>query len=299
MSTPLAYLNGRWLSVAELTIGVDDLGFLMGVTLTERLRTFKHVPYRVEEHLDRLHRSLEIVGWNADPLRDEVAKAIRGFVDRNRSLMVPGDDWAIIVFITPGKTPDASRPTVAVHGGPLAFDQWVHHFDGVGAVVVDVRQVPSNSWPAELKCRSRFHYYLADQQAAHRFAGSRAILLDQEGFVGEGSTANVVAYYPGRDLVTPHVEKVLPGVSQQVVFDLAAELGLRHEQRDLTPAEFARAEEIYFTSTSVCLLPVVQLDGKPVGSGKPGPVFGQLLERWSARVGVDIVRQARQFALRR
>ena len=299
MATPLAYLNGAWLPQQELAIPIDDLGFLLGATVVERLRTFAGQVFRTSDHLDRLRRSLTIVGWDVEPLCQEVAKAIKDFVRHNGPQIVAGDDWNIACFITPGNARAATQPTLCLHGRPLPFHDWVDHYQqGAQATVVTTRQVPKNCWPAELKCRSRMQYYLADREAEAVSPGARAILLDQDGFVGEGSTANVVAYFSQRGLVTPRRTKVLPGVSQQVLFELAESLGIAHSEDDLPPGELASAEEIFFTSTSCCLVPVTQLDGRAVGTGEPGKMFQQLLEAWSTLVKVDIARQARRFSQR-
>lgn len=293
MSTPVCYFNGRWIAADEIAISPDDLGFLLGATVTERLRTFAGQPFRVAEHVARLRHSLEVVGWRAERLAAEVEGAIGQFVARNAALIAPGDDWAIVAFVTPGVTYDAAQPTVCVHGFPLRFAGWAHQFAaGVAGVVVDVRQVPGNCWPAELKCRSRMHYYLADQEAARKQPGARAILLDQHGYVCEASTANVVAYFADRGLVTPKLDGVLPGISQQVLFELADGLGMTHGEADLTPEELAAADEAFLTSTSICMLPLVQLDGRPIGTGAAGPVFQNLLQAWSKLVGLDIGGQA-------
>ncbi len=299
MNSAIAYFNGSWIPASQLSIAVDDLGFQMGVTVTERLRTFLGRPYRTTEHLTRLHHSLEIVGWNAKELCSEVSSAIEEFMAHNCEHFVEGDDWNIIAFVTPGKSADASGPTVCVHGHPLPFQQWAHQFvQGVSAVIADARQVPDECWPTELKCRSRMHYYLAERQAQLDGPDSRAILLDQEGYVGEGSTANVIGYFAQRGLVTPCRDKVLPGVSQQVVFELAKSLGIAHQEQDLLPAELAAADEILFTSTSICLLPVVRLNALSIGSGQPGKIFQRLLGAWSEQVGLDIAAQAQKFAIR-
>ncbi|TWU28296.1 aminotransferase class IV [Bythopirellula polymerisocia] len=299
MNTSVAYLNGTWLPASQLSVPVDDLGFLMGVTLTERLRTFNGRPYRTAEHFARLRHSLEIVGWEAGSLCSEAGAVVDEFMVRNAEFFIEGDDWNIVVFMTPGKTVDAASPTLCVHGHPLPFQQWAHLFvQGVSAVIVDTRQVPSNSWPPELKCRSRMHYYLADLEAMRDGPESRAILLDQEGYVGEGSTANVIAYYANRGLVTPRLDKVLPGISQQVVFELARRLGIPCQEQDLLPADLAEADELFFTSTSICLLPVVRLDCLPIGTGQTGTIYGQLLDAWSEHVGLDIAAQAQKFAIR-
>jgi branched-chain amino acid aminotransferase len=299
MSDSVAYFNGHWIPSAELGISVDDLGFLMGTTLTEKLRTFGGRLYRTAEHLSRLCHSLKVMGWDAEAICAEAEAAIDEFMTRNAERFAESDDWNIVLFVTPGKTADAASPTVCVHGHPIPFHQWAHQYlQGVEAVIVDVRQVPANCWPAELKCRSRMHYYLADRHAAAYSPSSRAILLDQDGYVGESSSANVIAYFADRGLVTPRIEKVLPGVSQQVVFELAARMGISHKHQDMQPADLSQADEIFFSSTSLCLLPVVQLDGLPIGTGHPGPVFQKLLVAWSEQVGVDIAGQAQKFAVR-
>jgi len=292
-----AYLNGEWIDAARLCLPLDDLGVLLGAAVVERLRTFSHQPFRIDDHVRRLRRSLDIVGWDAARLCAAVQQALGEFPSRNAPHMAPGDDWSLVALVTPGKTADAASPTVCVHGFPLPFFGWAHKFDqGVALRIVSVRQVPATCWPPEMKCRSRIHYYLADREAAEIEPDARALLLDQEGFIGEASTANVVCYFRDRGLVTPRLAKVLPGISQEVLFELARELGVARSEDDLLPEQFAAADEIFLTSTSVCLLPVVRVDGRQVGAGKPGPMFHQLLAKWSKYVGVDVAAQARQCA---
>jgi branched-subunit amino acid aminotransferase/4-amino-4-deoxychorismate lyase len=299
-----AYLNGQWVDAASVRIGLDDLGFTLGVTVVERLRTFGGKPFEVESHLRRLLRSLEIVGWDAVRLTDEVRGAIADFPVRNGPWMAPGDDWAIAAFVTPGASADASRPTVCVHGFPLPFGTWARRYEqGVHLALSDVRQTPANCWPPELKCRSRMHYYLADREAGRRFPGSRALLLDQRGFVGEASTANVACWFRahprwGAGLVVPRLDGVLPGISQAFLFELADELGLPRQEADILPEELLAADEVLLTSTSVCVLPVVRVNDRLIGRGAPGPTYSQLLAAWSDRVGIDVAEQACRFARR-
>jgi branched-subunit amino acid aminotransferase/4-amino-4-deoxychorismate lyase len=293
------YLNGAWVDADAASIPLDDFGFLLGATVIERLRTFGGRPFELDAHARRLERSLAIVGWDAARLATEAGKAIREFAARNASLIAPGDDWAIVAFVTPGKSADASTPTVCVHGFPLPFGTWAHRYEaGEHLCVTDGRQTPASCWPPELKCRSRMHYYLADRQAARRFPGSRALLLDQQGFVGEASTANVVCWHRDRGLVVPRQEGVLPGISQAFLFRLADELGIARREADILPAELTAADEVFLTSTSVCILPVTRIDDQSLGGGTPGTTYRRLLAAWSARVGVDVAEQARRFSIR-
>jgi branched-subunit amino acid aminotransferase/4-amino-4-deoxychorismate lyase len=292
------YSNGDWIRGSELRVAVDDIGFLLGATVTERLRTFRGRVFRLDEHLRRLRRSLEIVGLDADPIVEQVRDAVPEFVHRNRGLIADGDDWSIIAFVTPGVA-GSGKPTVCVHGHPLPFHVWAASFEaGISVVVSDIRQVPPSCWPAELKCRSRMHYYLADREAAARQPGARAILLDEDGRVAEASTANVVVYRDGEGLVTPPPGHVLTGVSLGVVEEIAAKLGMRFASRPLAVEELRSADEAMLTSTSVCLLPIVECDGCPISSGLPGANYRRLLAAWSDLVGLDIAEQARRFSHR-
>jgi branched-subunit amino acid aminotransferase/4-amino-4-deoxychorismate lyase len=91
---------------------------------------------------------------------------------------------------------------------------------------------------------------------------------------------------------------VLPGISQEFLFELATALGVVCQEDDIAPQQLIAADEVFLTSTSVCILPVVRVDDAAIGRGAPGPVYKELLGAWSERVGVDIAGQARQFARR-
>lgn len=298
MDAPWAYYNGEWIPTRELRIGVDDLGFLLGATVTERLRTFRGQVFRLEEHMRRLQRSLEIVGLDFVAISSQVAAAIGEFVSRNGEQIDKDDDWSIVAFVTPGVA-GAARPTVCVHGYALPFQLWAEQFEsGVRVVVSDVRQIPPESLPPELKCRSRMHFYLADRRASQRQPGARAVLLDEDGYVAEASTANVLVYCEGEGLISPPPEHILFGVSVHVMQELATRLGVPFITRPLTVEQFRLADEAMLTSTSVCLLPIVECDGKLIGDGRPRTVYHQMLKAWSDMVGLDVAAQARRFCRR-
>jgi branched-chain amino acid aminotransferase len=304
MPEPIAYLNGRFLPAAQLAVPVHDAGFVQGAAVAEQVRTFAGRLFRLPQHLERLARSLAIVGIAPQHGPDELAQAAERVAAENHRLLAAGDDLGLSIFVTPG--PYASLaprgvagPTVAMHSYPLPFRLFARKYrEGETARIVGVRQVPSECWPAELKCRSRMHYYLADREARLAEPGARAILLDGEGAVSEASTANVVAYFANEGLVSPPREKILAGISIGVLAELADAESIPLGYRDLRPEELARADEVFLCSTSPCLVPVVRLDGRPVGSGSPGPAFAKLLAAWSRLVGVGIAEQAERFASR-
>jgi branched-subunit amino acid aminotransferase/4-amino-4-deoxychorismate lyase len=298
MQSQWAYVNGQWYQDQALAVTIDDLGFMLGATVVERLRTFGGKVFRLDDHLQRMHHSLEIIGLDAEEICRQLRDVIPECSERNQSPAVEGDDLSVVAFATPG-TDELGPPTVCVHAQPLPFERWAHQYvDGLPITISDVRQVPTNCWPADLKCRSRMHYFLADRQARVRLPGARAVLLDQEGFVGESTTANVVVYRQDEGLISPPRNRILPGVTLKVTEELATELGIPFRERLFTADELHAADEVLLVSTSICLLPVVQCDDAPIGGGKPGPVYGRLLDAWQTLVGLDIVEQAVRIAAR-
>ena len=304
MEEPQAYLNGRFVPVAQVAISPTDAGFVLGATVAEQLRTFAGKLFRLADHLARLEQSLSVVGVEPGVGMDELAGAAQELVARNHRILAPGDDLGLSVFVTPGEYPaysssGSTNPIVCMHTYLLPFRLWAEKYEkGQSLVVTDVRQVPVESWPPGLKCRSRMHYHLADRQAAKIEPGARALLLDGDGLVTEASTANVIVGAAADKLVCPPRAKVLEGISLAEVVELAAEAGVETVHQDLTTQDVAAAAEVLLTSTPPCLLPVTRFNGHDIGNGRPGPIFRRLLAAWSDRVGIDIAAQAGRFAQR-
>lgn len=304
MDEPLAYLNGQFVPAATLAVPVNDAGFVQGTTVAEQLRTFGGRIFRLQEHLARLAESVRPLELELDVDYEALGAAALRLVENNRRHLDAGDDLGVSIFVTPGtyagySEPSPSRPLVCVHTYPLPFRLWAQQYrTGQALVITPVRQVPPECWPADIKCRSRMHYYLADRAAARQEPGARALLLDHDGFITETSTANVLLYRSDEGIVSPPGQKILRGISLAAIDQLARELGLNMTQRELRPADLATADEAWLTSSPFCLLPVTRFEGRALGTGQPGPMFQRLLQRWSHNVGLDIAAQAERFARR-
>ncbi|HEV3416189.1 MAG TPA: aminotransferase class IV [Pirellulales bacterium] len=304
MSEPIAYLNGQLLPASQATLPIDDAGFVMGATVTEQLRTFGGRLFRLERHLERLRHSLDICGLDSGLSSADFGQIAEKLVARNHPLLAQGDDLGLAIFITPGPYPALAESrnhiaTVGLHTFPLAFRLWAKCYtEGLSLVTTSILQVPSHCWPAELKCRSRMHYFLADKEATTKEPGARAVLLDAAGHVTETSTANILLYVSGVGLISPPRTSVLPGVSLEFVIEMARGLNLSIIEREILPDDVATADEVLLSSTPNCLLPVTRFDGRAIGSGKRGSVFGRLLTAWGETVGLDIAGQAVCFANR-
>jgi branched-subunit amino acid aminotransferase/4-amino-4-deoxychorismate lyase len=302
---PLAYLNGRFIPLSEAAVGIFDVGFLQGVTVAEQLRTFGGRLFRLDLHLARLARSLELIGVDPGLPLSELGQIATQLVEHNRKLIDPDDDLGVTIFVTPGTSPTYaavapySGPTVCVHTQPLTFSVWAEKYrTGDSLVVTDIRHVPAECWPPELKCRSRMHFFLADKQARETERGARALLLDHRGLVTEASTANIVVYHANRGLISPPKEHILPGVTVAVLEELATALKIAFSHHELTIADVSQADEVLLCSTSPCVWSVTRLNGQPISSGQPGPLSLRLRKAWSEMVGIDIEAQALQFAAR-
>lgn len=305
MPETLAYLNGNLIPAEQLSLPVYDSGFVQGVAVSEQMRTFRGQLFRLAAHLERLQRSLEIIGLAGKVDLAALASAAEDLAKHNHSLLAADDDLGLSLFITPGAYPTFAPPgssgvTVGMHTYPLPFPLWAPLYrNGQALVVSDVRQIPPECWPAELKCRSRMHYYLADRQAAAKVPGARALLLDLEDRVIEASTANLVAYRKSEGLISPPREVILPGVSVAALQEVAAKLGMPFVHRTLFVEDLLQADEVFLTSTSPCIWPVVSINQQAVGNGQPGSMFETLLSAWSELVGVEIRSQAELVAARR
>ena len=304
MHQPQAYLNGRYIPADQASIPLYDAGFVLGVTVTEQMRTFGGKLFHTARHLNRLYRSLERVGIDCPLSAEEMTDVAQQIVAHNHPLLEKGDDLGLVIFVTPGAQRSISGgkrtgPTVGLHTFPLAFELWADRYEtGESLVVTRTRQVPAECWPAEIKCRSRMHYYLADREAAHIEEGARALLTDLDGFVTETASANIAVYRKTEGLLTPPHTKALGGISLATLAELAAEQGIPIREYDLRPDDVLAADEVFLTSTPLCMLPVTRVNRQPIGTGTPGPLFERVLTAWSKRVGIDIAQQAKQFAHR-
>lgn len=304
MTEPIAYSNSQLIPQSALSLPVVDSGFVLGAAVTEQLRTFRGCIFQEGAHRERLTESLRFVFGEVPVDMEQLARAARQVVEHNHRLLAEGDDLGVSVFVTPGLYAayaggESGEPTVGVHTYPLPFALWAEKYDtGQHLRTVSVRQVPAACWPPQLKCRSRMHYFLADREATRLEKGARALLLDLDGLVTETSTANLVAHFAGNELVFVSRTKTLRGISEGYVEQLAADLNLTVRDEDITVEQLSRAREVMLTSTPLCMLPVTAIDGKPIGEGRPGPLFRRLIDAWSQSVGVDVVTQARRFAKR-
>jgi branched-chain amino acid aminotransferase len=302
----LVYLNGELVPEREAKVSIYDSALMFGDMVFEMTRSFGGVQFRLREHLERLYASMRYVRIPAPMPIVEMERLCGEVQAANAPLFDAGDEHRLMINVSRGPLGLYSEifdgrmePTVVIADFPLKWTVAAmgHLFDsGINAVVPSQRAIPAQLLDPKVKSRSRLHYQMANIEAA-QFEGEDnwALLLDPDGYVAEGTGDNffIVA---GKEIRTPEPRNILRGVSRAYVFELAAELGLSCVEANLELYDVAMADEAFMTGTPFCMLPVTRLGGVPIGSGTVGPVFGQLLERWSANVDVDIEAQIKTWA---
>jgi len=294
--TPIALFNEDIVPQGQLHIELDDIGFVMGTAISERLRTFGGRLFQADVHFERLALSLELLGIASAELLPRVQAAAVDIVAHNIGLCNAAADIGLAVLLTPGRAA-TNDPTVLVYSSALPFCEMHSWYSaGVTLQVSSHRQVPQSCWPSHLKCRSRMHYYLADQEARAKQTDARALLLDQHGNVAEASTANLLIYNKNTGLVSPRKENILPGISLSVLENLAAQLGVNFHYADFSVADLMEADEVLLCSTSPSVWAVRACNGQACGAGAEGEMVRALQRGFSDLVGLDIVAQAAEFA---
>ena len=294
----LVYINGELLPREEAKISVFDSAVMLGDTVTESTRTFAHRPFKLEQHIKRLYKSLKVTRINPGMTPDEMLALSLRVLDANAHLMGPGDDCWLVHNISRGLSVAGADPTVQVSPAtiiiftqPMILTDWARFYvEGCHAVTPMSRAVPPQALDARIKNRSRMAYTLAEIEVKLVDPQAQGILLDIHGNVAENKGGNFFIVADGV-LKTPPTSNALAGISRSTVLELAAQLDIPTQEVDIQPYDIYTADEAFFTSTPYCIMPATRFNGLAVGDGQVGPISRQLLAAWSELVGVDIVAQ--------
>ncbi|HET9350827.1 MAG TPA: D-amino acid aminotransferase [Burkholderiales bacterium] len=267
----VVFLNGKFMPVDEARVPVLDRGFIFGDGVYELVPVYSRVPFRLDEHLARLERSLAAVRIRNPYSHAEWRDIIVQLVAKQ-----PFEDQGVYFQVTRGVAkrdhafPKDAAPTVFVMSNPLVCPPKELVERGAAAVSAD-----DFRWQrCDIKSISLIGNCLLRQASVD--AGAAETILFRDGRLTEASASNVFVVRRGVILSPPKSKLILPGITYDVVVELAQAGGLPLEFRDVTDAEVRGAEELWVTSSSKEVLAIVTLDGRPVGDGKPGPVFRRM-----------------------
>lgn len=271
--TQLVYLNGSLVPVNQPGISVFDYGFLYGYSLFETMRAYQGRAFAADKHIERLSRSAEILKIPLDsaPLKEAIGDTIRAnnLNDARVRLTVSIGEG--------GMVPDPAscgKPTVLIIAGDYQPYPDEVYQKGFSAVVSSIRR-NSQSPLSRLKSANYLESMLAKQEA--REAGvDEAVCLNEKGYIAEASMSNLFIVV-GKTLKTPGVASgILPGITRDIVRELATEMGIEIVEEKIKKEEFYTADEAFLTNSLIEIMPLTEIAGKAIGSGKAGPVTESL-----------------------
>jgi D-alanine transaminase len=266
---PIAFLDGQFLPVGEVRISPLDRGFLFADAVYEVLPAYGGRPFRFVEHCERLERSCREIRMAAPHTRAEWAGILTELVRRNG-----GGDMYLYVHVTRGAENDRNhaipaglRPTVFAMAMPLPPLAAETRAQGVAAITT-----PDLRWKrCDVKSTSLLANVLAKTLAAD--AGATEAILLADGWLREGSSTSVIVVRDGTLHAPPEGPEILPGTTRALVFELAARLGVPVRVAPVPERALRSADEILIAFATRGVLPITTLDGAPVGTGRPGPVW--------------------------
>jgi D-alanine transaminase len=271
----IAYVNGRFLPLDRATVHVEDRGFQFADAVYEVVRTYHGQPFALDDHLARLFRSLDAIHLNHHFNAEQLKSVINDAVAR------AGFPEAVVYLqITRGRArrhrgfPRASEPTFVMTVRELESSA---HFREAGVAVITVSDI---RWAhCDIKSVALLANVLA-YNAARQSGAHDAVFVEADGTVNESTAGNIFVVSRAKVTTPPKGPRILPGVTRDKILQAARAAGAQTTEERITKSELAEADEIFLTSTTAEVVPVVSVDGQAVGTGKPGPVTARIYEQF-------------------
>lgn len=274
----LVWLNGVVSPLEQATVHVSDHAHLYGDGLFEGIRIYAGKVFKLPEHLDRLQHGAKMLGFEHVPSTPELTEIILGVCQQSGIT-----DGYIRLNVTRGtglgldpKSIDR-RANVMVMVNTLALYPSEAYEVGLDVVTTSYRVIPADSLDPRLKCIGRYAANILAKQEANTKGAGEGLMLNHQGQIAECTGDNIFLIQNGV-LRTPHPScGILQGITRDTVIQLAREAGFTVEETILTPFDIHAADEAFLTGTAAEVIPMVSLDGRKIGDGKPGPITTKLI----------------------
>jgi len=272
------YINGEWLEKENAKISVFDHGLLYGDGVFEGMRTYHGKIFRLRQHLQRLVESGRAIGLELPMSADELEKAIY------ETMKVNGLDEAYVRLVVTrgvgdlGLDPEScGTPEVIIITGKLALYPPELYENGLDVIIARTRRNLADALNPRIKSLNYLNNILAKCEATA--AGLKeALMLNADGFIAEATGENIFIVKDGVLETPPTDAGILVGITRQAVMELAEQRGITVRERQLSPDDIYDADECFLTGSAAEMAPVVKVDGRPIGTGKPGPVMKKMLQ---------------------
>jgi D-alanine transaminase len=267
----IVHLNGEFLPIEEAKISPLDRGFIFGDGVYEVIPVYSKKPFRMMEHLQRMQRSMDKIGLQNPHSIERWEALCNEMIERS-----PDPDQGLYIQVTRGVAPrdhafpKDAKQTVFMMSNPMRKAPVEWHTEGAAAITARDDRWYNN----DIKSTALLGNVLARQKSAE--VGAVETILIRDGMLTEASSSNVLIVKDGTIFSPPKSNLLLPGTTFDVTIELAQKHGMPHQLRPITEAELRGADEIWVTSATKEVLAITTLDGKPVGTGKPGAVWKQM-----------------------
>lgn len=266
------YIDGTYYDKENAKISVYDHGLLYGDGVFEGLRIYNGKVFRLKEHIDRLYDSANAILLTIPLSKDEMMKVVKETVTINDK-----KDGYIRLVITRGKGNLGLNPflcekaTVIIIVDDIQLYPKACYEDGIAIITASLRRMPPDSLDPKIKSLNYLNNIMAKIEAIQSGC-LEALMLNREGYVAE-CTGDNIFLIKNRVLVTPDSSHgALPGITRGAVMEAADHLGIKAQMKPVTAYDLYTADECFLTGTAAELIPVVRIDGRTIGSGKPGPL---------------------------
>ncbi len=277
MSELLIYYNGKYVPKAEATTSIYDHGFLYGDGVFEGIRAYNGRVFKLREHVDRLYDSAKAIALNIPLSRDEMEEAILETLRKNklrdayiRPLVSRGVGD---LGLDPRKCPTPNIYIISQEWGAMYGDLYEV---GLTGVTVSVRRNAADALSPNIKSLNYLNNILAKIEANEK-GGDEAIFFDQNGYLAEGSGDNIFIIKNGT-VYTPPTINNLKGITRATAIELLEEMDIEISVENLGMFDLYTADEIFVTGTAAEAAPLVKVDGRDIGDGKPGPITKKMVE---------------------
>ena len=288
----ILYVNGDFVKKSEAVISVYDSGFQHGDGVYEGIRAYGRKVYRLDEHIKRLYESCYTLGIDIGKTKDEMKEIVKELIRRN--LDAGFTDLHMRLQVTRGfKAQTGMHPTLNVTNASIVIcvDQKPPIFNKEGITLVTTwlkRYSPSYMDP-KIHCCNQLNQIMAACEAIRQGA-DEAIMLDQNGYVAETNSTNLQMIKDGA-LILPTLDSQLPGITRKTMIQIAKEMGMEVQVRNVSVSEYYNADEVFICGTVGEVVPVKMIDGKKIGTQIPGPItekFSQEYKKMTETLGVPI-----------
>ena len=277
----LIYIDGEYYPESEAKISVFDHGFLYGDGVFEGIRSYNGIVFKLREHVDRLYYSARAIMLSIPMTKDEMIEAVLETLRKNNL-----KDAYVRLVVTRGKGDlgldprKCPKPSVIIIAVPLLqlYDEEKRE-KGMSMVIAWVRRDSVDATTHEIKSLNYLNSILAKIEA-NNVGADEAIILDQHGLVSEATAENIFIVKGNRIITPPAASGPLPGITANVVKEIAQSLGYEVIEKGITVAELYGADEAFVTGTAAEVMPIREVNKRRIGEGKMGPVTRKILEKF-------------------